>query len=217
MLSFLRAPTPVRTNTASQTLIAYEDGRASVQFHSAESSYIMTHRFPPSTAEHGDSILKPPFHYHMYQTEKFLAKSGRGHYYLGLSKEPFVTLSVDEGGTKECVIPPGRYHRFENASATEDFVVDIHLVPELYEREQQFFRNFFGYLDDCRKSKQAPSLFQLMVFLHAADTPLAIPLPSERLGVLVSWVLMVVVAAWGRWVLGYQQSYPEYFEERKVK
>ncbi len=96
-------------------------------------------------------------------------------------------------------------------------MLDIHLTPETYENEQKFFRNFFGYLDDCKKAKEQPSFFQLMVFLHSADTPLALPLPNEWLGRVVSRAFLIVVAGWGRWVLGYKQSYEEYYEEGKFK
>lgn len=96
-------------------------------------------------------------------------------------------------------------------------MVDIHLTPESYENEQRFFRNFFGYLDDCKKAKMEPSLFQLLVFLHSADTPLALPLPNEWLGTIVSRIFLILVAYFGRYVLGYQDSYPEYYEEGKSK
>ncbi|EXJ65516.1 hypothetical protein A1O7_01857 [Cladophialophora yegresii CBS 114405] len=109
------------------------------------------------------------------------------------------------------------YHKFENASKTQSLVVDVQLDPGDYEAEQRFFRNFFGYLDDCRKAKMEPSPFQLFVFLHAADTPVALPLPNEWLGVIVSWVFLTVMASVGRWVLGYQASYPEYYDERKTR
>jgi hypothetical protein len=99
----------------------------------------------------------------------------------------------------------------------EDLVVDVNLTPETYEEEQRFFRNFFGYLDDCKKAKTAPSLFQLLVFLHRADTPLALPMPTEWLGRVVSRAFLVVAATWGKYALGYKDSYPEYYEEGKSR
>ncbi len=77
------------------------------------------------------------------------------------------------------------------------------LAPEDLDSEARFFRNFFGYLDDCRRAAVPPSLFQLMIFLHAADTPLALPLPWEPVGYLASRVVLAAVAFWGRWILGY--------------
>lgn len=96
-------------------------------------------------------------------------------------------------------------------------MLNIHLTPEDYENEQRFFRNFFGYLDDCKQAKLEPSLFQLLVFLESADTPLAIPAPTEFLGKVLSRVFMFVVAGVGKWVLGYKDCYPEYYEDGKSK
>lgn len=96
-------------------------------------------------------------------------------------------------------------------------MLDIQLAPEDYENEQRFFRNFFGYLDDCKKSKTEPSIFQLMVFLHSADTPLALPAPGgvEVIGVWISRAFMIAMAAVGR-SMGYKQSYEEYYVEKKA-
>ncbi|TLS25464.1 hypothetical protein PpBr36_07866 [Pyricularia pennisetigena] len=215
MFAFLRPVHPPRTNNATKNPIIYEDGRASVTFAGPGSEYIMTHRMPPTTKIHGASIIEPPFHYHIHQDEFFHVQSGRGNFYRGLSSEPFATLSSEPGVQSKASIKAGRYHRFENASDVEDLVVDIHLTPESYESEQCFFRNFFGYLDDCKTAGTAPSFFQLMVFLHAADTPLAVPIPPEWLGKVLSRLLLWGAAYWGRYVLGYKTCYPEYYEDSK--
>ncbi|PVH83253.1 hypothetical protein DL98DRAFT_513174 [Cadophora sp. DSE1049] len=217
MLSFFRATPPPRTNTATHNPITYEGGLSSMKFHAPNSKYIMTHQLPPQSSENGTSILQPAFHLHIYQTEHFHLRSGTGNFYLGIDPKPFTTLSDKPDAPKTATIPAGRYHRFENASETEELVLDIHLTPESYENEQRFFRNFFGYLDDCKKAKVEPSLFQLLVFLHSADTPLALPLPIEWLGKIVSRIFLIVVAFWGRFMLGYQESYPEYYEDGKSK
>lgn len=233
MLSFLRGAGPVRTNTAAHNPVVYEDGRSSLSFRAPGSEYCMTHVLPPTTAAHGASLLTPPLHYHIHQDEFFRVRRGVGHFYRGLAAAPFAVLtggsssgSDDDDNnnkpssttsTNKAMVKAGRYHRFENASPTEALVVDVHLAPEAYEAEQRFFRNFFGYLDDCRRARVAPSPFQLLVFLHAADTPLAVPLPwSEALGRAASRVLLVVAAAWGRWALGYGDSYPEYYEQGRA-
>ena len=217
MLSFLRGSGPPRTDNASKNPIIFEDGRSSVHFRGSDSEYAMTHTIPPTTPEHGASILQPPFHYHITQTEYFRVVSGEGEFWKGVGSEPWTTLSSDPRKQSTASVPPRTYHKFENASKTESLVVDVRLDPEDYKNEERFFRNFFGYLDDCRKTKTAPSLFQLMVFLHAADTPLALPLLNEWLGVFVSRIFLNVMAFWGGWMLGYQVSYPEYHEERKRK
>lgn len=224
MLSFLRGPSPPRTNNAANNPILYENGRSSVTFRKPDSDYLMTHVIPPDAApaNGGVSIITPPFHYHLHQDEFFRVQRGTGNFYLGVDPTPFAVLSSSpEPGTtsskRTATVPRGRYHRFENASPTEDLVVDIHLAPEAYEAEQRFFRNFFGYLDDCKRARTTPSVFQLFVFLESADTPLAVPLPWEGLGKVVSRVLLTTVAFWGKWVLGYRDSYVEYYEEGKSK
>jgi mannose-6-phosphate isomerase-like protein (cupin superfamily) len=223
MLSFLRAPHPPKTHQATQDITRYENGTSSVQYHGPGSKYLMTHTIPPTHPVTGPSIVQPPFHLHIHQTEHFHVAKGRAHLYFGLARAPAKTLDASSGGstssTSTATLGPRRYHRFENASATEDLVIDIQLDPEDVENEMRFFRNFFGYLDDCKRAGQAPSVFQLFVFLHSADTPLAVPLPgfpgAEMLGVYLSWVLMVAVAWVGRYVLGYRESYPEYYDGKK--
>lgn len=218
MLAFLRGASPARTHNAANNPVVYEDGRSSVTFRTPGSDYLMTHVIPPaSPANGGASIITPPFHYHLHQDEFFRVQAGTGHFYLGVDPKPFAVLSSSGAGPTTTSIPRGRYHRFENASPTEALVVDVHLAPEAYEAEQRFFRNFFGYLNDCKRARQAPSPFQLFVFLASADTPLAVPLPWEGLGKVVSRVLLATVAFWGKWVLGYRDSYVEYYEEGKSR
>ncbi|KAF6802137.1 hypothetical protein CSOJ01_11792 [Colletotrichum sojae] len=216
MLSFARPALPPRTKKAAENPVTYEQGTSSVTFSGPGSEYIMTHRIPPTSKESGASVLQPPFHYHIYQDEFFRVRSGTGNFYRGTDPKPFV-LTDEPGGQAAASVKAGTYHRFENATETKGLVVDIHLTPESYDNEEQFFRNFFGYLDDCKTAKTAPSIFQLFVFLNSADTPLAVPLPSEALGRAASWVLLKAVAFWGRWILGYKETYPEYYDSDKSK
>lgn len=217
MLSFLRASNPAPTANATNNPIKYDDGRSSVTFRSPGSEFIMTHRIPPTTKEHGVSIVAPPHHYHIYQDETFRVQSGIGHFYRGFDTEPFVELSSQPGAQTTAGVSAGVFHKFENASKTEDLVVDIHLTPETYENEQRFFRNFFGYLDDCRASKRAPNLFQLLVMLNSADTPVAVPTPWLWLSRFLSRLLTTGGALVGKWFLGFKESYPEYYEEGKSR
>ncbi|KJX96013.1 hypothetical protein TI39_contig847g00005 [Zymoseptoria brevis] len=217
-LSFLRAPHPPRTTNAGKDLVIYEKGTSSVQYHNKGSNYMMTHTIPPKHPLEDASIIQPPFHFHIYQTERFQVVEGTANMYFGLDSKPSAVLS-SKSGKNSATLGPKRYHRFENASSTKDLKINIQLDPEDYENEQRFFRNFFGYLDDCKQAKSAPSIFQLFVFLHSADTPLAVPMPFdlETLGAYVSWVLMIAVAFVGRELLGYQDNYPEYHDEKKIK
>lgn len=220
MFSFLRGPAVPRTRNAGKDVVVYENGTSSVQYHKEGSDYMMTHTIPPTDPKEGPSIIQPPFHLHLYQTERFHVIQGTAHMFFGLDAQPSMTLSANSGKSS-ATLGPCRYHRFENASSQEDLQIQIQLDPEDYENEQRFFRNFFGYLDDCKQRQTSPSIFQLFVFLHMADTPLAIPLPNvfgmETLGVYLSRVVLVVIAYVGMYGLGYEQSYAEYYDGRKGK
>ncbi|KAI9660909.1 MAG: hypothetical protein M1821_009236 [Bathelium mastoideum] len=210
MLSFMRQQVP-RTNTASQNPLTYEDGRSKLEFHTPSDPYILTNTLPP-----GETFFTPPLHLHLFQTEIFRVESGTAAFYLRpTSKDPGRRL-VAEGGTIE--IPKRAYHTFENASTTENLVLSLRFDPQRWEAEESFFRNFSGYLEDCRKAKKSPSPIQVMRMLHENDTPVAVPVPSwcpEWVGTWVSRAFQVVIAVViGEYLLGYKGSYPEYYRKR---
>ncbi|PWY91699.1 hypothetical protein BO94DRAFT_377632 [Aspergillus sclerotioniger CBS 115572] len=222
MFSFLRSPLPPRVNRASQNPIIYEDGRSSVAFYppDTDDNYVFRTTLPPRTSNSSTSILEPPLHYHTYQTETFRIVKGSIYLYRGLDPKPWKQLTANNTTTTTeaeltATIQPKTYHRLQNASATEELIFDVRLAPVNHAIEERFFRNFFGYLDDCRAAQQTTSIFQLMVFLYHADIPLALPLPWHGVGVVVSRVCTMVGAMWGVWVLGYRVSYEEYYEGRK--
>ncbi|KAG9015490.1 hypothetical protein FRB94_000095 [Tulasnella sp. JGI-2019a] len=209
MLSFLRSNVP-RTNTAAQNPLVFEDGRGLIQFHTPESPYMMRHTLPPASVP---TFMKPPLHLHLFQVEHFQVVSGVGAFFLRPSASNPTPAIVRQGETIE--IPVGAYHRFENGSE-QPLVVDIRLDPQNWRMEESFFRNFFGYLEDCRVHGKEPSILQIFVFLESVEAPLAIPLPDwvgETARIWVSRGLMTIGAAVGR-LVGYQPSYDEYFRER---
>lgn len=162
--------------------------------------------------------MVPPLHYHIDQAEAFRIVQGEGHIFRNSTDKPWVTLSAnDPHGLKTAVIPKLDYHTIHNASTTEPMIMDVHLSPEDYVSEERFFRNFFGYLDDCKRAGQEPSLFQLMVFLKASDTPLGLGNSAGWLGHLWSRVFYETTSWWGYWVLGYQPSYQEYYTDNTSK
>ena len=206
----MRTPV-VRSNTASQNPIFYEDGRSKLTFHNPDSTYLLTNVLPP-----GKTFFSPPLHLHLFQTEHFLVNSGTAAFYLRpTSKDPGRSL-VQANGTIE--IPVGAYHRFENASKTENLVISLRLDPQRWDAEEAFFRNFFGYQEDCRKSNVSPSFLQMLRFLHGNDTPVAIPVPDwcpEWVGCWMSRTFLVVFGVLvGEYIMGYKKSYPEYFRRR---
>ncbi|KAM6527600.1 hypothetical protein FALCPG4_008656 [Fusarium falciforme] len=211
MLSFLRGSSPARTDRAAENPVIYENGASALEFRAAGSQYILRNTHPPFNKD-SPSIMVPPVHYHIFQAEHFRIVSGECHLFRHSTDRVWKTLSAkDPKAEKTATISKKIYHTINNASTTEPLVLDVNLTPEDYEGEQRFFRNFFGYLDDCRKAEQAPSFFQMMVFLRSSDTPLAIPMPTDWLGLTMSKALMHAAGAWGKWVLGYQESYYEYY------
>jgi len=211
MLSFLRTSVP-RTNTASQNPVYYEDGRSSQRFHNPSAAYMVTHTIPPTTAETGPSMFNPPTHFHMYQVEEFRVGSGQAQFWLE-------GVEHDRSANEIIQIPIGTFHRFKNSSSSEPLIIDFRLDEQVWAMEESFFRNFFGYLDDCRKAKQEPSIFQLLRFLYSVNGPLAVPCPGPKwIGRQVSWLLAFVAGVVvGEWLLGYQASYPEYYQGKKGK
>ncbi|KAI5467249.1 hypothetical protein BGZ63DRAFT_430665 [Mariannaea sp. PMI_226] len=217
MLSFLRAPLPPKTNRADASEIIYEDGASALEFRqSSPSDYLIRNTHPPFNKEK-PSIMVPPFHFHIYQTEHFRIVSGSCHIFKDTADKPWKSLSADDpDGLKTASIPPNTYHTINNASTTEPLTLDVSLTPEDVEGEERFFRNFFGYLDDCRKAGQQPSVFQLMVFLRGSNTPLGLPIGPSWLGIAASKTFMHVMGMIGKWVFGYQESYDEYYRNKKA-
>jgi mannose-6-phosphate isomerase-like protein (cupin superfamily) len=216
MFAFLRPSLPPKTNRAGESLIVYEDGASFLEFRqTGGSDYLLRNQHPPFNKDN-PSIMVPPFHFHLHQTEHFRIVSGECHLFKDTADKPWKTLSAqDPQGLKTAFIPPNEYHTINNASTTEPLVLDVSLTPEDVEGEERFFRNFFGYLDDCRKAGQQPSIFQLMVFLRSSDTPLGLPVKPKWLALLLSRMFMHSMGFFGRWILGYQSSYEEYYHEKK--
>lgn len=216
MFSFLRGSSPPKTFRAHDNPIYYEDGASYVEFSSdSGSEYLLRNQHPPFD-DANPSIMVPPFHWHINQTEHFSIIQGTCNIFKDTAEKPWVTLSAtDSSLPKTAAIPNTVYHTIHNASTTEPMIVDVSLTPEDAEGEQRFFRNFFGYLDDCKKAGVQPSIFQLFVFLNEADTPLGVRLPSRWLSLLASRILLSSVAWYGKYILGYKASYPEYYDDRK--
>ena len=204
MLSILRASVP-RTNTASQTRVMLEDGQSSMELLPASTGHFMRTVTPPARVS---TFFLPPLHYHMYQREHFHVISGSARFIV--EGEERIVRERDKVD-----VPVAVYHRYENASADSPLVMDSMYDPGDRPVEERFFRNFFGYLDDCRKAKTEPSVFQLMLFLVAVDTPLSLPLPGPAwLRQRMDYLFMLAMGkVMGQWLLGYQVGYREYYKE----
>jgi mannose-6-phosphate isomerase-like protein (cupin superfamily) len=211
MLSFLRATAPPRLNRADCNPVTYEDGASAIEFIEEPGQFFLRNTHPPYNKD-DPSLVNPPLHYHIHQTEHFRVCSGEVNLYRDHAEEPWKVLGPD-GSTAS--VPNAVYHTLRNASTRNPLVLDVGLTPEDKASEERFFRNFFGYLDDCKRAKQEPSLFQLMVFLRHADTPLGLPLPTQWLRLAGSRAFTNIMGLIGEWVLGYQPSYSEYYLPRK--
>jgi hypothetical protein len=211
MLSFLRGADPKRRNSSADNPIYYESASSWQKFSPPGSKYFTTHYIPSKT-----SFFNPPPHLHLYQDEEFRVVKGTG-IWRQPTNEASKREAVKREGEPPIFLAKGRFHQFENPSETEGLEVEIALSPESNgaEVEEKFFRNFFGYLEDCRVQGASPSLFQLELFLHTVSTPLAIPiLGPDWLKAWVSKAVMLVLGvAVGEYLLGYKRSYPEYSAE----
>ncbi|KAJ6157907.1 hypothetical protein N7470_005499 [Penicillium chermesinum] len=195
MLSFLAKRVP-RTQTASRTTLLFDEGRSSIQFKAPGDKYLVVNHWPPASSEQDRNIaLRPPLHWHRHQTEHFHVLSGQARFTLDGREIAF--------------------HTFCNASATEALAVELVLEPAWRARDEAFFRNVQSYRDDCRKAGVARSLPQVLLFNWAGGVVLALPGPPvlARLGGILMnfWGGLVL----GKYVLGYQESYPEYYSPKQ--
>ncbi|KAL3421778.1 cupin [Phlyctema vagabunda] len=222
MLSFLRAPVPKRTKFAHQSIMLTENGRSSVRFASAPNlvskQATIAFTLPPSEAgpnPRDNSFNIPPVHLHPRQEEFFLVTSGNGLFTLD-GRE----IVVPAG--EKIVIPRGGYHRFTNASATAPMTLEAWYDPADHAREERFFRNLSGYLEDCASDGKAvlgnASLAQLALFCWEADVMLCEPMLALKIpksigvpaAVCLTWFLGVFI---GNWMLGYKSTYEEYYHK----
>lgn len=163
MLRILAAGNPpVRTRSAGQTLVKYEDGLSSQEFHTTEeSTYFVTHTIPPKGTP---SLFNPPLHFHGFQRETFTVRQGIGHYYLNeQSRMPDASKPTVVRAGDSIQIPVGAYHRFESADPANEMIVDIMLDPDTREIEHRFFRNFFGYCSIPQTGGFSPNIVLMVL------------------------------------------------------
>lgn len=176
----------------------------------------MTHTNPGPS-----SFFNPPLHIHVSQTEDFVVVSGEGTWHMPNHPDPtkrriILSSKASNIEDRKAHIPVGYYHRFENLDPNIPLVLKVRLDEEEYAAEETFFRNFFGYLDDCRKADVQPSPFQIFVFLYWFGAPLGLPVPGPmwlKNGVSRAFTTIMGPVI-GTLLLGYQNSYPEYYNPK---
>jgi mannose-6-phosphate isomerase-like protein (cupin superfamily) len=179
MLSFLRGPDVKRTKVSHLTTFTMENGRSSVSFHndpnlsSQQASISFT--LPPANPgpdPKDNSIMIPPFHAHPKQQEIFHVTKGTALFLVNQEK-------VAKAAGEELVIPRGVYHKFTNQSTTEPMTLEAHYDPPELVREERFFRNLCGYLQDVTQGGagmlESASTAQLALFAWEADMPICEP------------------------------------------
>ncbi|KAJ5668967.1 hypothetical protein N7462_010037 [Penicillium macrosclerotiorum] len=207
MLSFLAKKVP-RTRTATQNPVVFDGGRASIEFKSPADRYLVINRWPPNSNEANRNIaLRPPLHWHRYQTETF-------HVLEGKAKFTCDGHEIIKSKAETMVIAPRTIHTFCNASEVEELVIEFVLEPKSKGRDEAFFRawNVQSYRDDCRKAGCSRSLPQLLLFNWLGDVVPVFPGPAyvmRPLGVFMNFVGGLLI---GKYILGYRESYPEYYK-----
>lgn len=220
MLSFL-TQSFTRSETATQHPL-YTDGGASItEFlppnHEHDSFCIrqtfLKEKMVKLKAAGIHPVISPLYHWHLNQVEYFHVEKGSMCMKID-GKERIVT---PKDGVIE--IKPGVYHNFDMDPTSDDDLVFVACGEPEDGLTEKFFRNFFGYLDDCQKNKICPSIFQLLLFLYNTETFVALPKLPKFLGKWVSrWIFGYVGGKIiGESILGFQDNYPEYMLTPVVK
>jgi len=210
----------VRTNTAASSELVSCDGARSTKWITPRSgnSVMEIQTYPDSskiTKSQRDQ-LAPPKHLHWYQEEHFTVTQGTFIFTLN-GKD--IKISATDPNPRTS-IAPGDPHTFvPDPSFKGPCVIEIsaEMSPRASSEtsagiDERFFRNLYSYLEDCSRQNTSPSLPQLLLFLDSAEVSLAWDVGPTWLMQYMSYALGVVVGRWiGGDLLGYEASYPEYY------
>lgn len=155
--------------------------------------------------------IRPPYHFHWHQEETFVIRQG---IFIFTLEGQELRLSAADGPIR---IQKGLRHTFcPDPETDETAIIEITASPEDSGLSESFFRNLYGYLDDCEKANIAPSLPQLLLFLDSAEVSLAFPGPAF-LANPASRLFGLLFGRYLGWALGYKASYDEYYDPKRVK
>lgn len=180
MLAFLRGADPKRTKVSHLTTFTMEGGRSSVSFRNdpdlASTQTSIAFTLPPRLPgdnPRDNSIMIPPIHAHPNQEEIFQVVKGTAIFHFANN------VKVVKSAGSEQIIPRGDYHTFTNHSTTEPMMLEAWYAPPDLAREERFFRNLCGYLNDVTAGgismMESASTPQLALFAWEDDTPICAP------------------------------------------
>ncbi|MCJ1253176.1 hypothetical protein MMC24_000985 [Lignoscripta atroalba] len=205
-----------RTQTAHVTEPSFHGGVRTARWEVPENSTSFREitRIDPAFGRGkplGSNPLIPPYHWHWYQDEYFTIKQGK---FIFTLEGQELKRSAADGVIR---IPHRARHTFRaDPDGEEEAIIEFTASPEDSGLSERFFRNLYSYLDDCEKTKTAPSLPQLLLFLDAAEVSLAFPGP-KFIAHPASWLFGMVLGRYVGWALGYKASYDEYYDPKMAK
>ncbi len=216
MLSFFAHP-PHRTNISSQQSFTSSDGAVTTEFITPQyegDNFKIRQTFHLNKIQQIRNTGKEPeiiFHkeiFHWNKSENFTLESGKLASHCEGRFHTYYSAVIDFEAY------PGWSHIFEVYSDKEN---EDGVFTRKLENGEKFFRNLFGYLDDCQKANIKPDIFQILLILHDNQTSLTVPkIPAKIRKFFGKWVLGYIGGKIiGEKILGYRSSYPEYYVERK--
>ncbi|KAI4748406.1 hypothetical protein E4T50_01286 [Aureobasidium sp. EXF-12298] len=200
----------IRTKTAESAELVSCDGARTTKWH---------------TPRPGNSVLE----IQTYPDSSKITKAQRDQLALTANRAFIFTLNGKEtriaatDPNPRTSITPGAPHTFApDPSYKGPCVIEISAETSPLSSEttatdlgvsEKFFRNLYSYLEDCSRQNTSPSLPQLLLFLDSAEVSLAWDIGPTWLMHYMSYGLGVVVGRWiGGGLLGYKDSYPEYYD-----
>lgn len=201
-----------RTLTANKADIVTYGGAVWHQWHplTADHSLSMTVHLDPSFNAHlppSKNPVNPPYHWHYRQREDFQVQTGA--IIFTLDGKDIVKTKADG----IISVYPGTYHTFRaDPSSAEEVSMLITTQADDHGLTERFFRNIYGYMEDCQEQKININACQLLLFLYSTDTYPVLPGPkfiARPLSRSLTWFLGVIV---GKRILGLQESYSEYYK-----
>jgi len=214
MLSFL-AHHPPRTDISLKNPITSSDGAVTTYFVTPEKpdqgfcirQIFHMHKIREIRKAGKEPYIIPPYNWHWGQTEVFTVEKGT---LIALLDGKHITYKAGES----FLIKSGVYHTFTvDSSLDEDMILVVKLEKWQDGMDEKFFRNLFGYLDDCHRANVHPNLFQLLLILYDSETSVVVPKVPKMIGKFMGrWLLGFVCGKIiGGKLLGFRASYKEYY------